>query len=586
MKKILALLMIIACLASTSAMARTLTASVNRPEIPQGEVVVLTLEYLGVHTDKTPDLSVLKKDFNIFSMEQEFQNIYDNGKTYQLQKWNIGLMPKGVGKILIPAVSLDGNRSQALEINVIPAGDASAIKAGEENMPKYAISAEIDNTSPYVQQEINMTVSIFDAGGLQGSAPYFDSEAQNDWNILGLGEPTLESKVINGQSVRVIKFKYALFPQKSGTLKLPQARFDGYYLTGRRRSNPLQQLIDSQFGDIGLSISDMSATRNPVVLTTQEQNITVKPAAANTQWWIPAEKLEIYSQWQPSPPVFKVGEAISRNISIKAVGVADKQLPTLSFDSSESIKQYPEKPVSENRIENGKVASVKNIKNVYIPSKAGKALIPEVKIDWFNVKTGKTETARLPATEINVMPGSTVSTAADTPAIPASEKLLPESKKDAIFASQPLQEANATEKEQTMNVYLWSLLSFFCGIFISYLLFSSSRKDKKSVPASSNNYFAEVVKYAKQKDLRALRDSLIFWARQKYHDDSITNLNDISSYNNDASFHQALANLSSLMYAPQKTEWNADEFIAVFRLTNKFTDKNKPEDKPLPELYK
>ena len=255
MKKILALLMIIACLVSTSAMARTLTASVNRPEIPQGEVVVLTLEYLGAHTDKTPDLSVLKKDFNIFSMEQEFQNIYDNGKTYQLQKWNIGLMPKGVGKILIPAVSLDGNRSQALEINVIPAGDASAIKAGEENMPKYAISAEIDNTSPYVQQEINMTVSIFDAGGLQGSAPYFDSEAQNDWNILGLGEPTLESKVINGQSVRVIKFKYALFPQKSGTLKLPQARFDGYYLTGRRRSNPLQQLIDSQFGDIGLSIS-------------------------------------------------------------------------------------------------------------------------------------------------------------------------------------------------------------------------------------------------------------------------------------------------------------------------------------------
>lgn len=86
--------------------------------------------------------------------------------------------------------------------------------------------------------------------------------------------------------------------------------------------------------------------------------------------------------------------------------------------------------------------------------------------------------------------------------------------------------------------------------------------------------------------MRALRDSLIFWARQKYRDDSITNFNDISSYNNDALFHQALANLSSLMYAPQKTEWNADEFIAVFRLTNKFTDKNKPEDKPLPELYK
>lgn len=565
--------------------AQTLTATVNRQEVPQGELVVLSLNYDGKHTNEKPDLRVLQKNFNIFSMEQEFQNVYENGKSKQTQSWHIGLMPKSKGKLSIPAIPLGTLYSQPLEINVVPASLNSS-SSEQDNIPKYAIKTEIDNPNPFVQQEVNLTVTLYDAGGLQGGAPYFSEQAQQDWNILALGEPDLESKVINGKSVRLIKFNYALFPQKSGKLTIPQVQFDGYYLTRNKSSDPFQRIFDSHFGNVGLSITDLSATRNPVVLVTDPIEVNVKPALTNSQWWIPAEKLEIFSQWQPSPPVFKIGEAVNRDITIQALGVSDKQLPTLHFENSSAMKQYPEKPSSENKIKNGKVAAVKNIRNVYIPTKEGKQIIPEVKIDWYNVTTGKTEVAILPAMEITVQPGLMPQTINST-----VDDNVKQENKTSSMNSQPqnavVEEAPVSEPpSQSMNIFLWSIISFFGGSFVCYLLFTFSKKSKQNSSSNSQNYYAEVIKFAKEKDFRALRDCLIFWARNKYHDENINNFHDIYRYNSDFDFHKELDILSATLYAQQKDEWDDKKFIDVFIKTNKQNKHIANEEQPLPDLYK
>lgn len=582
MKKLLTLLTLAFAFAFQTAEAQTLTASVNRQNVPQGELVMLSLDYTGKQTHDKPDLSVLRKNFNIFSMAQEFQSIYENGKTSQLQRWNIGLMPRSAGTLSIPPISLGNISSQPLEIKVIPSGSSDTVSAENRDMPKYAIEAEADNLSPYVQQEVNMTVTLYDAGGLQGSAPYFDEAAQQDWNIIALGDPVLESKVINGRSVRVIKFKYALFPQKSGKLLLPSAKFEGFYLSGRNRVNPFQQLLDTPFGDIALNLSDMGATRNPVFLETKAREINVKPAAENSKWWIPAESLEIYSQWQPSPPVFKVGEAVSRNISIKALGVTDKQLPDLRFNSSGSIKQYPEKPVSENRIENGSVASVKNIKNVYIPSAPGKNVIPEIKIDWYNVKTGKFETAKLPAMEIMVLPGA-AGVVSENEVASEQSAVLP---KAAVSAGETDKaSAETSHGNQPANLYLWLSAAFLAGVLITWMLLTALRNEKKQLSSSGNNYYNEVIRFAKHKDLRALRDSLILWARSKYQDERIFSFRDIYAYCPNAAFIQELEGLSALMYAPEKNEWDERKFIEAFVKANKFSQTPGDTQPPLPDLY-
>ena len=81
----------------------------------------------------------------------------------------------------------------------------------------------------YLQEQIPYNVVITDIGGLQGGEPVFDSSS--DWIIKSLGTPDVVSKNVNGQNVREIIFKYVLFAQKSGKLKIPAVRFNGYALS-------------------------------------------------------------------------------------------------------------------------------------------------------------------------------------------------------------------------------------------------------------------------------------------------------------------------------------------------------------------
>ena len=207
-----------------TAWAQTFNATVNRTDVPQGETFVLTLELIDGNDKGNPDLSVLDKDFIVYSVGTAFNYKYINGVSSKSRQWQIALMPKNSGSIEIPSIQMDNLATQPITLNVIPANQA--LSAGQNNpnqpaqnanRPKFDMVAKVENTSPYVQQQIDYTITIYDTGGLQGDAPQFIDDGSNDWIIKSLGSPTIGSKIVNGRSLREITFRYALFPQKSGT---------------------------------------------------------------------------------------------------------------------------------------------------------------------------------------------------------------------------------------------------------------------------------------------------------------------------------------------------------------------------------
>lgn len=96
----------------------------------------------------------------------------------------------------------------------------------------------------------------------------------------------------------------------------------------------------------------MFATRNPVVLNTKQIEVNVRPIppANNGNWWLPAESVKLYAEWSPQRPVFKVGEAVSRTVYLKAVGVVENQLPDIKFRDVAGLKQYPENRLPRMRL--------------------------------------------------------------------------------------------------------------------------------------------------------------------------------------------------------------------------------------------
>lgn len=573
-----------------TAWAQTFNAIVNRTDVPQGETFVLTLELIDGDDKGNPDLSVLDKDFIVYSVGTAFNYKYINGVSSKSRQWQIALMPKNSGTIEIPSIQLDNLTTQPISLNVIPANQALSAGANNPNQqaqnvnrPKFDMVAKLGNSDPYVQQQIDYTITIYDTGGLQGDAPQFIEDGSNNWIIKSLGSPTIGSKIVNGRSLREITFHYALFPQKSGMLKTPEVRFQGYYLTRSRGFNdPFDDLFGGNLGGIGFA--DMFATRNPVLLTAAPQKVQVRPIPAEngTNWWLPAKQVALMAEWEPRQPQFKVGEAVSRTIYLKAVGVAENQLPDIRFAQTPNLKQYPDKAISSGGVENGQVVAVKKVTNVYIPTTSGPQTIPEISLDWFNIQTNQMEKAVLPAVNIEVMPSAT----AEVSKPQVSQSSPSEESQNTSPTPQPTQMENLSDMSipggNSNMAYIIAIAAFLVGIIFSWLIFGRRRPNAEEI----KDYDKYIIKSLKHKDYRALRDGLVAWGREHWQNSKITNLKEVAKAAQDKEFSAYLDDLTSLLYAQTPQPFNEKGFLKSFEKLRKAKIKNPKEEQPLPKLYK
>ena len=583
----------------TEAFAQTLVAKTSRTDLPEGEAFLLTLDYDGNDTS-VPDIGVLDKDFTIYSVSNSYQTNIINGQVSKQRQWQIGLVPKATAGtvVIIPPIKLGNVQSTPIRLRILDSlnlahnnNSNNQEYQSPQREPRFAVKGEVDNHNPYVQQQINYTLTIYDAGGLQGGEPEFIDDGSNNWLIRSLGAPEINSKVVNGRSLREIKFRYAMFPQKSGQLKTPIIRFNGYYLTQNGRgSDPFEEIFGGSLFDAGVGFGSIFATRNPVMLNTKPITVNVRPIPPenNGNWWLPAESVKLYAEWSPKRPDFKVGEAVSRTIYLKAIGVVENQLPDIKFRDVAGLKQYPEKPIVHNAIENGQIVAVKKNAAVYIPEKNGNITVPEISVDWFNIKTGQMERTILPAVNITVQSGNAEISAMPQVIEPDMEqrgKILTDSAKEVV---EPITDELSSSPKNHFNSYYVAITAFIFGLIVSWLLFRSLPKDrsKPTEKTGLRDIRKAVIRCAKEKDFRGLRDALLNWAEVKFKNHRITNMNDIVQAVNDKEFEKQIDILTTELYGKGSDVWSSDAFIKAFERADTTKTKDKTANKPLPGLYK
>ena len=179
MKKIF-LSTLIGCFLSFEAWAQSFDATVNRTTVPEGETFVLTLDLQDVDSNASPDLSSLNKDFTMFSVSNGYRTNIINGNVSKSRQWNLVLMPNQTGSLTIPSLEVAGYKSKPITLNIVPAGSADQlVQAQAADSPKFKMTGQVANTAPYVGEQINYRLKIYDAGGLQGDAPVFVSSSDD-----------------------------------------------------------------------------------------------------------------------------------------------------------------------------------------------------------------------------------------------------------------------------------------------------------------------------------------------------------------------------------------------------------------------
>ena len=594
MKKFLILFLLsFLLIAPARAQDSTIETQVDKTSLPLGQSLSLSIIYNNIQPPQA-DVSSLRGDFDVVGVAESTNINIINGKSSMQYVRKFRLIPKREGEIEIPAFDDgQGNLSQPIKINVVPAGtevaapisDKSKQDSAPSQQPQFSMTGRVNNNNPYVQQEIIYTVSLIDSGGLQGHEPVFELQNNQDWVIRSLGTPEILPLVVQGKKMREILFKYALFPQKSGKLTIPAVRFEGYTLSRpKKRIDPFADLFGD---DLSSSLGFTFAEQNPVLLRTKPLEIDVKPVpeSNNGNWWLPAESVELYSEWEPKNPKFMVGEAVSRTIYLKATGVVENQLPEIKFPSINGIKQYPEKPISESRLNNDKIVSIQKAVNVYIPNTEGNITLPEIRVPWFNVKTNRMEVASLPATTIKVAAGKNSVAEELSSGAPNGADSATVNNNTNSTPNAPLAASSGPSQSNNYQTYFMIAVAFFLGIVFSYLLLKSRLSPKDDRKSEIKDFRAYIIKKAQEKDLRGLRDGLFEWCEQAHPEQKVLNLREVIKFNPDKDFEQAINSLMKGLYADNAQDWDSESFIAAFEKVYKSSKGAQKLKKPLPELY-
>ena len=392
-----ALLLVTGLLMSFSLTAAELTAEVDRTTVIDGESVVLYLE--GTDIPQLPDTSALNANFRIMQSGQSSSQTIINGRSSRKVTVRFELQPKNLGSSVIPAFTVAGVSSQPITIEVVARGTP-----GVEPRDKVFAELSVDNPEPYVQEQVILSLKIFDDGNLVSADPALTGNSDYQIEQLGLGREQIVER--NGVQYRVNTFRYALFPQQSGNITIDEITIPA-------------SLRDNSYA--GNLILFNTPTRR-IELKSDAISLTVKPraAASTSGWWLPVKSLELKHEWSADIRNAKTGEPLTLTLEMVASGSTATQLPEISIPDVPGVKIYGDNPEFGSQPAKDNLLGVRREKWSVIPNQsgpdtAGQLLLPEIVVKWWDTQADIERRAVIPAQQIKTRGNGTDASVVSTP---------------------------------------------------------------------------------------------------------------------------------------------------------------------------
>jgi hypothetical protein len=520
------LLFLCALLMSTVSLAlSSLTASVDKTTLGLNESLHYTLVAADDNGQLVPNFDALKQDFNILSRSESSQLSIINNKSSQYTQWSLELMPTHTGTLTIPAITLGQINSQPITLQVT--AQASTQSTLPQKSPVF-IESSVNPKDGYVQGQLIYNMRIYYNRSIRNPALNMEP---NDQYIMKHLEPDAQyDRVINGVPYQVLEQRYAIFPQKSGSITIPAPTMRGY-----------TQQVNTQ------SAWGLDTTWQPFRVSGQAITLNIKaPAQNNQRWWLPASELRVTQQWsQPLNTPITTGSAITRTITLEATGLLDTQLPELPVQNQEHLQIYPDKAITSNHFTPLGVVSKKIIKIAYIPNAAGSITLPAIQIPWWNTKTNQAEIAMLPSQALNII--STSNRQNNSTSI---QPLRVEPTLDQTDNNENTAPATSANKKFKITAWFWiANISLVLWLITLLLLLRSKRARRKALSQPLNHAATHQVE-----SIRKAR----------------SHLKKMCLENNAKAAKTALLNVAHAIWDPQ-------HFLTLKELATQFTDEKAIE---------
>jgi hypothetical protein len=530
------------------------TATIDKNPVALGESIVLEItaddDIDSDDFDPKTLQQLLSQDFMVGNTSVSSQTSIINFSRSYTTTWRTILIPKRTGALTIPAITI--NDKQTAPIALVVTEPDKAHLANRDIFIKNSVSSN----NVYVQQQFILTTRLYFATELKQGA--LSEPQMTGATFKSLGKDKESTEIINGKRYRVIERSYAVKPQQSGEFTLTTPQFNGEILSGNRRNDMFFNFAETK----------------PVAIAPEQININVKPIPAeNKGAWLPSDLLMLSEEWQPNKNTFKVGDPITRIITLTARGLSEEQLPDISVTTPEGLTIYPDQPQLHTKIRQNQLLAQKVQNFALVATKPGRYTLPAVTLYWWNTQTDRLQQASLPARTIDVLPSDNTvtstplnTTAADKPVTSSPEVPQPCSAETTLVQPQ-------SSWLQWLFLTLWLLTGFAWG------LVEWNRKRKQS-PAVHNEapsaIYQQIIKACEQNNGQLVLSLLVPWFNQLPNIKSCHSIADGLAQINDEQLTNLINELQSCYYGKQTKTWQGNTLKVCIQQLAQQSARKKP----------
>ncbi len=400
---------------TASATTVNITASVDKNVISLDDQITLTLtiyaEARSVSEPKIPQIDGL--DIYQSGSSQSFNFV--NGKISTSYTYTYILIPSRAGRFTIPSFSVRVKgreyKSDPIVVDVksqgtqVPGAQSGRIHknsnalAKEESLgnKKVFITASLDKSSAYVNEQVTLTFKFYQAIRLSGNPELERPKFEGFW-VEDLPPQRKYYETVNGIRYYVVEIKTALFPTSSG-----EKVIEPYKLT--ITPDEFSTLFNWDPFDM---FNGRIAPPKPQTLYTKRIKLNVKPLPLEGK---PADFTGAVGNFnfRAAPDIIEteVNEPINFTMSISGTGnIKAVEKPNITIPPE--FRSYPSNSSENISKTNYKFGGTKKFEEILIPNSPGTFNLPPVSFSYFDLMKGKYITLKSKSYTIKVKPSTVV----------------------------------------------------------------------------------------------------------------------------------------------------------------------------------
>ena len=525
-----------------SATAQDIEVSVDRYELARGETLTYTIRVFEQRQGMQLDLTPLTENFDVLGTRTSSQIRSINGSVESWTDYIVTLFPLTEGDLEIPPLTINNARTDPITVSVVNQGPQS-----NQSSEELFLEIEVNKDSIYVQEQLLFTVRLFyTINGIRN--PQFTELEMPDTVIQLIGSPNQYEKLIDGVRYGVYEKRYVIFPQRSGSLEIPDILFRGEVTDG-----------SSNFVFRNLNTRRVTAFIDGITVDVKQR----PAAAANSPVWLPVSGLTLEDSWAPDTEELQIGDSVVRTITMVAEGLDGAVLPPFGTTDLNGANTYSDPAEIDRTFVSGAIVGTRVETMTIVPTVDGNLEVPEIAIPWWNINTDQLQVTTIPA--------KTLTIGAIAGAAPAEQAVSSSGNLEELLAMPPVvdqemidEQADAEYIEIEANWLRYLISAAFLIVLISiyrlviwpnrqlinqYLNACRNRISKRYSPANNEQVaFQQLLKTLKKKEMHNMRTHLIVWCDHFIGGRRIANMEDILQAQEASELHKHVRDLQTDLF--------------------------------------